>query len=86
MTKRHSPTEPVLNRRGSTVVRFVGYRNGIGPHTASSRIWSNAPAKNQKKNARVIFTIPVCHICVPVTERTSGVQKKASAATYNTNQ
>ena len=86
MTKRHSPTDPTLNRRGSTVVRFVGYKNGIGPHTASSRIWSNAPAKNQKKNPRIIVTIPVFHICMPVTESTSGDQTKASAATYNTNQ
>ena len=29
---------------------------------------------------------PACHICTPVTDNTSGVQKKASAATYSTNQ
>ncbi len=38
ITKRHSPSDPTLNRRGSTVVRFVGYRNGMGPQIASSRI------------------------------------------------
>ena len=86
MTKRHSPAEPVLNRRGSTVVRFVGYSTGTGPHIASSTIWSSPPAKNQNRNIRPICTTPICHSCIPFTENTSGVQKKASAAAYNTNQ
>lgn len=86
MTKSTSPTDRTLNRRGRTVVRLVGRQNGTGPQIASSRICNNAPAKNQKRNRRIISTIPICHALIPVTESTSGVQKNASAATYSTNQ
>lgn len=86
ITKRHSPTEPTLNRRGSTVIRFVGYSTGIGPQIASSNIWNKPPAANQKMNRRIMDKIPACHNCIPVAVSASGVQKKASAATYRTNQ